>query len=228
MMIPRNIYLSVLTLCFLLNYAEAQESSRAVMIDSSEFVNCEWQRGYIDLLISELQNKPALKGVIVIHGHDPVFPYADKLTIRNHLGFRKFDESRIEIVLGKREAKTRLELWTMPENDISEFKSEQWNYKITDWMQPTLVHSQSWVDGIGCGEYQPDLKFYSDFLLANNDLKARLIIRTGSIARFRNVKARLTEELMKLKVSRSSLEFGYVPSSRDDVEYWYFPKSYFD
>jgi hypothetical protein len=227
-MISRKICLSVATLCLLLDHAVAQESSRSVMIDSSEFVNCEWQTSYIDLLLSELQNKPALKGVIVIHGHDPVFPYRNKLTIRNHLMFRKFDESRIEIVLGKREAKTRLELWTMPENEIGKLKSEQWNYKINDWTQPTLVHFQSWVDGIGCGEYEPDLKFYSKFLLANDDLKGRLIIRTSSNARFRNVKARLTNEFNKLKVPRSSLEFGYIASSREDVEYWYFPKSYFD
>ncbi len=201
--------------------------SEPKLLDAQEFVNCEWQRGYIDILLSELSDDPKLKGVIVIYGRNPIFPHQNRFTIRNHIQFRGVDPSKVELLFGGIQEKSRLELWTMPIGANTNVKHREWTYQITKWDQPLLVHAESWTDGIGCGWYVPDRDFYASFLKSNDDFKGRLIVRDRSTTQFNKVRSRLNKELRRLNVAGSRVEFGYIKDSRADVEYWLIPKNYF-
>jgi hypothetical protein len=208
----------------------SQPVSTAVQVDEFFDVNCEFQRGVFDILLGELKDSPELYGVIVIHGtpDNPVLPYKQKFTIINHLKFRGFDTSRVHIRLGNSEPRFRTELWKSPPQDLKRFEEKPWDYKLTNLYRPILVHADSWIDGIGCGWFSPDLKFYSEFLLANNNLIGRVIVRDRSIRNYNRVRSRIIRELKsKYKVATNRLEFAYLKSDRSDVEYWYVPSDIF-
>ena len=214
----------LLVLWGLATSAEGQSEPR--LLDSSEYVNCEWQRGYIDSLLGELSDNPGRKGVVVIYGRDPIFPYQNRFTVRNHLHFRGIDLSKVELVFGGIEEKSRIELWTAPAGTTNNIKHREWTYEIGDWDQPVFVYAESWTDGIGCGWYKPDIDFYAKFLKSNKDFIGRLIVRAKSTTQFNRVRSRLSKELRQRKVVGSELEFCYIQDPRVDVEYWLFPKKY--
>ena len=204
--------------------------AQAEKVHEFEGTNCESQRGDVDVLLIQLAKTPSSKGVIVFHGEfsDPIMTYKQKATITNHLRFRKFDIDRIVFVLGESERVFRTELWKTTDDDLERFTGRDWNFRLTELTAPVIVHANSWVDGIGCGFYLTDLKFYSEFLIANENISGRVIIRDKSVTRFNRVKARIEAELIKdYKVPKNSLEFAYIKDEWPDVEYWYLPLNTF-
>ncbi len=203
----------------------------AIKIDEVNYVNCEHQRSVIDILLIVLKNSPDSNGVIVIHGSDdnPVFSYKQKLTISNHIEFRSvnnwLDPNRIELILGESKPEPTLELWKVPKNGQADLDGHPWDHKLPDLKVPLLIHQETWTDGIGCGQYIPTMKFYSEFLLANEWLVLRIVIKDQTLSKYKKVKARITKELVKkYVVENNRLEFEFVQNEDPDVEYWYLKK----
>ncbi len=195
-----------------------------------EGTNCESQRADIDVLLKELESSPSAKGVIVFQGEykDPVTAYTQRETISNHLRFRKFNIDRIVFVLGKSERVFRTELWKTTDIELDRFTGVAWDFTLKEITVPVLVHAESWINGIGCGLYLPDLRFYSKFLIANKSLSGRVIIRDRSITKFNKIKTKIIGELVtKFKVPKNNLEFAYIEDEWPDIEYWYFPSNTF-
>ncbi len=206
--------------------AEAQ----AVKVHEFGEVGCEYERSAVDILLTELNEFPTLRGLIIIHAenHDPIPAYKQKSAITDHLRFRKFDTDRITFVLGKSEPKFRTELWKLSENEIGRFSGVAWDFELTKLTTPVIAYAESWIQGGNCGFYASDLKFYSDFLNANSRLTGRVIIRDKSFGRFRTIRARIVKELTtKFKVSSSQLEFAFIQDVSPDIEYWYIPGNMF-
>lgn len=219
-----------LPLIFLLFVAGIGINAQAVKVDELDGTSCELQRSLVDVLLAELTQSPASKGVIVIHGehHDPITAYMQRSTIADHLRLRKFDTNRIVFVRGKSEPGFRAELWKAADNDLDSFTRLPWNLKLTELNRPILVYAESWIQGANCGFWASDLTFYSEFLTANPDLLGRVIIRDRSVGRFNKVRTRIIKELAtKFKIAKSRLEFAYIQSDSPDIEYWYIPRNTF-
>ena len=228
--IDRTVRSVSFSVFFFLLLFGASANAQAVKVHEFEGTNCESQRADVDVLLIQLADSPSSKGVIVFHGvyNDPVTPFKQRATIINHLRFRKFDIDRIVFVLGERERKFRTELWKMTGDDFERFTGGDWDLKRAELMNPVIVHADSWLDGIGCGFYVPDLKFYSEFLIANENISGRVIIRGRSNASFKKIKTRIMNELItKYKVSKTRVEFAYIKDEWPDVEYWYLPSNTF-
>lgn len=222
----------VLLLCFclvLVSVPHAQEKSNANQIDEFYDLNCEAQRSRVDLLLKELRDSPESKGIVVIHigKYDPIAAYKQKSIITNHLKFRRFDSSRITFVRGKTEPRLRTELWKVATDEVDRFKGEPWNFDLTNLESSALVHSDSWIDGIGCG-FAFSLRFFAEFLANNDHLVGRITVRDKSIGNYNRRKLKIANELVStFKIPAKQLEFAFVQSDWSDVEYWYLPSGLF-
>jgi hypothetical protein len=200
----------------------------ATKIDEVNYVNCEHQRSVIDNLLIVLKNSPDSNGLIIIHGTavDPVFPYRQRQTISDHLKFRSklgmSAANKVDVVLGENSERPNLELWKLPDEAMTEFVSRPWDHKLPQLKQPLLVQKETWSDAIGCDEYSPTLKFYSEFLIANEGLLGRIVIKDNSLPNYeKRKKAIIAEFVKKYKVRQEDLEFSFSKSDEKDVEYWY-------
>lgn len=192
---------------------------------------CEYGRSAIDITLSELTKDPAMKGIVVLHPSvgDPVGPYKQRVAIQNLLKFRRFDEKRIEILLGEPELKPSTELWRVPINKAHDLKSRPWDLSVSDLNEPLLVHRKIWIDAIGCGLFEFDHEFFANLLRRNEDVIGRIVIRAATTARLELVKRRISTELnSKHKVGQKRIEFAFVKDKNDDVEYWLLPPGYLE
>lgn len=208
----------------------AQTASGTEKVAEFVDINCESQRGEVDGLLLQMKDYPHAKGVIKIHGqhHDPVTPYQQKETIKNHLGFRQFDLGRFKFVLGDSEARFRTELWKTTADGLAGFDGRPWDYSIEGLRDPLMIDADSWVDGLGCGWFKPDLAFYSKFLKANDSLLGRLVIRDSSHRKFNSRKEELIKKLARDHSIRAErLEFAFIQSENPDTEYWLCPRGSF-
>lgn len=203
--------------------AVAQSSVEVKHFDSVSGFNCESQRSNLDYFLAVISKIKNDRGLIRIHGTTaaPVMPYLQKMTIINHLKFRNFDLNRIIFEKGEFTDRFRTDLLIVsatyePQNAIN-----SWNFDLDELINPILVHSEDFEDQIGCGLYQFDLDFYSKFLSKNKGLKGRILILSPTISQYKRTKAKIAETLLnKLKVPRSQVEFGFVESEKENVEYW--------
>lgn len=200
---------------------QAQVPPDATLIDRLTGVNCEMHRAQIDNLLIELSDSPDLTGVFIVYTSKQtrVRGELQKSMILNHLRFRLFDSDRVVFRLGKSDTELFTELWTVPREQLTTLKGTEWNLKIDDLSESILIHADSWVDGIGCS-YTFDLRFFSDFLLANGDIIGRVIIRDRTTRSFNNHKRRITKELAKFGVE-NKIEFAFIEDEWPDIEYWY-------
>ena len=192
---------------------------------------CEYGRSSIDILLSELVKEPAMKGVIVLHPSmsDPLGPYKERVTIQNHLKFRRFDQKRIEVLLGDAELEPSTELWRVPVSKPHGLQARSWDLSVSDLNEPLLVHRKVWIDGIGCGLFEFDHEFFADVLKRNDQVVGRVVVRARTNASFEVSKRRILRELVgKYKVGQKRLEFAFVKDKNDDVEYWLLPPGYLE
>lgn len=226
-----SIWRSLLAIAFfsllISHSAVAQSSVEAEPFDSVSGFNCESQRSNLDYFLAEISKIKNDRGLIRIYGTTaaPVMPYLQKMTIINHLKFRNFDLNRIIFEQGESSDGFRTDLLIVsgayePQNAIN-----SWNFELDDVRNPILVHSEAFEDQMGCGLYQFDLDFYSKFLLVNKELKGRILILSPTFSQYKRKKAKIADNLLnKLKIPRSQIEFGFVESEKENVEYWFVPQ----
>lgn len=178
----------------------------------------------------DLKADVTAKGRIILHPSvsDPLWAYEEKAAIINLFAFHRFDGKRIEIVLGEPEIRTSTELWLLPGDALRYAEAKPWDLSITI-AKPLLVHSNTWVDGIGCGLCQFDHAFYISLLKTNTDLGGRIIIRDVSNSAFEAKKRILAKDLFgpRKKISSKRVEFAFLKDKNIDVEYWLFPANHF-
>ena len=188
---------------------------------------CEYGRGSIDLFLSDLLKDEKAKGVIVLHPSisDPLWPYKEKGTIENHLAFRRFDAKRVEILLGEPELVSSTEQWLLAQDATGGFKTLPWDMSMANLKQPLMVHSKTWVDGIGCGLFEFNHAFFADILRKNPSFVGRVVIRENSAAKFEAAKERVLQDLVgrRNKVPPGQLEVAFLKYAGSDVEYWLLP-----
>ncbi|MEQ1764495.1 MAG: hypothetical protein ABL984_15300 [Pyrinomonadaceae bacterium] len=103
-------------------------------------------RGVLDLFLAELANNPEATGIAYIHG-SPAEIASRKRLIQNHLGFRKFDPSRVSFVAGRDIGSVRTDLWLVPRGAPEpEIKPEAWVFReIGRARKAVLVRSMNAV-----------------------------------------------------------------------------------
>ena len=221
----------VFSIIFCLSFVGVAAAQEPVMDLKYTEPFCEYGRSSIDILLSELIKEPTQKGVIVLHPSmsDPVGPYKERDTIQNLLKFRRFDEKRIEILLGDPEIRPSTELWRVPTSKPHDLKGRPWDLSVADLSEPLLVHRKVWIDGIGCGLFEFSYEFFADVLKRNEEVAGRVIVRAATNASFEVSKRRILRELVgKYKVGLKRLEFAFVKDKNSDVEYWLLPSGYLE
>ena len=125
------IYLALLCVLAVPSLAFGQTTSpdQATMLDSFGSVPNGDLRGRLDLFLATLQNQPKSKGLVYVHG-TPAQISARTRLVQNHIGFRRFDPSRVAFIPGRNVGAVRLDLWIVPSGAPDpEIKIEAWIFR---------------------------------------------------------------------------------------------------
>lgn len=98
----------------------------AYLVDSFGRIPNGDARGRFDLLLGEIANNPGSKSVIYVHGKTAEISARTRF-YKNHMMFRRFDSSRVQIIAARNIGSVRTDFWLVP-NDAPdpEVKPEAW------------------------------------------------------------------------------------------------------
>lgn len=225
----QKIFLVLIILFVSLQIGFGQEKPKAELIDDMGKETCEsfWSR--FDSFFNLLQNEPTSTGYIIIHGKKenslPVNLRYERLT-DGIVRFRNLDRSRLIIIRGEIRDDIQIEFWKVPAGaETPTFTEENWNFKI-EQNKPFVLRGYSEGDGI-CPT-NTSVKLFADYLFANPNLRAHIVITGKTIKTFANTKKDLLNQLInEYDISPNRLKFFYVKNKTsynfDDIEYWILP-----
>lgn len=208
----------------------AQNAARAVKTDEFGKANCEefWAR--FDGFVNELQNNPDSTGYVLING--------EKYSLRTVLGYEKltngilklrnFDRSRLVIIRGAESDAVNIQFWRVPAGaEPPRFVQGNWDLTVKQ-NKPFVVGSYSEGDGI-CPA-STSVKLFADYLSANPDMRAHIVITGKTSENFAKMAKELQNQLLdEYGVSSNRLKFFFVknknyPYQFEGVEFWLVPQ----
>ncbi len=218
------ILLASLQICY------GQENPQAMKVDEFGKANCEdfWAR--FDNFFNDLQNDPTSMGYIIIYG--------EKNSLRANLGyekltngivrFRNLDSSRLVIIRGEEKDAIHIEFWRVPAGaETPAFVQGNWDLTVKQ-NKPFILGGYSEGDGI-CPT-NTSVKLFADYLTANPNMRAHIVITDKPTENFANAEKDLLNQLVnEYRISPNRLKFFYVkdkkfPYEFADVEFWLIPQ----
>ncbi|HEV8160027.1 MAG TPA: hypothetical protein VGP58_13410 [Pyrinomonadaceae bacterium] len=218
------ILLASLQICY------GQENPQAIKVDEFGKANCEdfWAR--FDNFFNDLQNDPTSMGYIIIYG--------EKNSLRANLGyekltngivrFRNLDSSRLVIIRGEEKDAIHIEFWRVPAGaETPAFVQGNWDLTVKQ-NKPFILGGYSEGDGI-CPT-NTSVKLFADYLTANPNMRAHIVITDKPTENFANAEKDLLNQLVnEYRISPNRLKFFYVKDKKSpyefaDVEFWLIPQ----
>ncbi|CAN5734709.1 hypothetical protein BH24ACI1_BH24ACI1_24710 [soil metagenome] len=218
------ILLASLQICY------GQENPQAMKVDEFGKANCEdfWAR--FDNFFNDLQNDPTSMGYIIIYG--------EKNSLRANLGyekltngivrFRNLDSSRLVIIRGEEKDAIHIEFWRVPAGaETPAFVQGNWDLTVKQ-NKPFILGGYSEGDGI-CPT-NTSVKLFADYLTANPNMRAHIVITDKPTENFANAEKDLLNQLVnEYRISPNRLKFFYVKDKKSpyefaDVEFWLIPQ----
>lgn len=203
----------------------AQETPKAILVDSFGAITCEDVLARNDNFMTELSNNPNSQGYVVIYPKKGSFKQAlsfEKL-ISGSIYFRRFDRSRVTFVRGSQTDEFKVELWRVPPGaETSSFTEEKWIDLAQSLTKPFVYASLSSEDI--CPTFSPET--YADLLKNNPDLRGHIVIFNKSKKEAETEK----KEWLKLftedqKVPKNRLKFFFAKNDGyPEVEFWIVPR----
>ena len=222
----QNFFL-IFAVLFSFQICFGQEKSKAELYLDMGYNPCDTTKGFIDGLYAELGYDSKLKALIVIYGeqNDPLRNYKYESLMKDIIAnFRKYDIGRVSFVRAKSEKNLRVQFWLIPsEAEKPTFSEENWDYILPVATKPFTFYQDNWR-AEWC-ETTFDAELYSKLLLNNPNLRGNIVIREKSVAEFRQIRKKLSDELTKnYRVPLNRLKFSYAKSNKTKlVEYWLVP-----
>lgn len=220
-------FLLVFVVLFSFQICFGQEKPKAELYLDMGYNSCDTTKGFIDGLYTQLGNDSNLKALIIIYGeqNNPLRNYNYESLIKDIIAnFRKYDISRVSFAHAKSEKNLRIQFWLIPlEAEKPVYSEENWDYILPEINKSFTFYQDNWR-AEWC-ETTFDAELYSKLLLNNSNLRGNIVIREKSVAEFRKIRRKLSNELRKkYQVPLNRLNFSYAKSNKIKlVEYWLAP-----
>ncbi len=104
----------ILVLMSSVAFAQTPEKPEALIIDEFGRIPNGHFRSILDNFFVQLQNNPESRGLIISYGLKREVAAREKL-IKNHISFRRFDDSRISFINGGHSNEIKTRFWCVPE-----------------------------------------------------------------------------------------------------------------
>jgi len=177
-----------------------------------------------------LQNGPTSTGYIIIYGKKNSLPKNlgyEKLT-NGIVRFRNLDPSRLVIIRGEEKDAVHIEFWRVPAGaETPAFVQGNWDLTVKQ-NKPFVLGGYS--DGDGICPANTSVKLFADYLTANPNMRAHIVITGKPTENFANAEKHLLNQLAnEHKICPNRLKFFYVkdkkfPYKFTDVEFWLVPQ----
>lgn len=223
----RYTIISMLALAIAAAAAYGQGAASSNLVDSFGRINCGDAQARTDNFISELWNNPMAGGVINVSpdAEDPVPAFVLLQEITSQLRVRRFDESRINILIGPPRSETSIQFVRELPGDSSRLPEPNLppaEYDRTPPRRPLKFGSSILEEGPVCGSsaYDPNV-----FALAVNQIptvKARVVVRARNAASAKKIRAEIRETLEK-RMRSGTITYVNMMSRNEGVELWLDP-----
>jgi hypothetical protein len=207
----------------LFGLVNGQESSKPILLDEFDSIDCENLLGRQDAFFAELSRNPSDIGYAIIYANEKRSEaYVRRL--RAHLFIRQFDRTRVRIVLAKPKVESPVSgaFWRVPPGAAPP-PYEEIELKASDVTRP-FVYATNFSENV-CPSFSADL--FAQLILDNPRSRARVVI-FGSKSSWRQSTANEELELMtqSTKLPKDRIEFYFVHRPgmfHTMTEYWYIP-----
>lgn len=198
----------------------AQEPSKAILIDEFGKLPCGDMMARLDNLFMEVSNRPVdSHGYAVILGDASSLPFSLRVEsmIRGYgFGFRNFPKDKLS-VLRRVSPIAKIQFWVGEAGSQANFPGESWTLTVPKSNRPFMFWEQDesecnggiWLD-------------FEEMLRRNPTARANLVLR-GSPSDRRRLRRSVAESFRA--ISKIRFRFFELPKSygRGDIELWFIP-----
>jgi len=221
------ISLAAFQFCF-----SQEKNGNLTLLASIGEITYEELAAITDSLASEVYKTPNSVGYIVFYGGSNKIENAFfKRAIVRNLRFRNFDKKKLFVVSSVSLEKPKFEFWLSKDGTKPAIKEEADNFILPtaneaiyfagDLIETTEIEQKQTYYFVGCeaGCIQyPDLYLLSEFLKANSQLKAFLVIHNKKLKKAKFVKKILAKEILEnTEIQSNRLVFLYGGKNKANV-----------
>lgn len=225
----QKIFFILLILFVSLQICFGQEKPKAELIDEFGKISCEEYWARLDNLFTLLHSKPTLTGYIILYGEKNSL-YTNLRYERITDGIVRFgnrERSRLVIIRGAEKENIHVQFWKVPAGaENPPFLAGETDLTVKQ-NKPFILGGYS--AGGGICPTNTSVKLFADYLSANPNMRAHIVITDKPTKNFIDSKKDLLNQLVnEHKISPDRLKFFYVkdktyPFEFADVEYWLIP-----
>ena len=219
MNVSRIFLITILLIAFGAS-ANGQAKPKAVLVDEFDEIPCGDLLGRTEAFFAELMRFPSDTGYVNIPSSRKR-PDATKIFIRANVYMRRFDASRLRIVINSETPTNLAQFWRIPAGADSPKFSEVPD-QPRDFSKP-FIFGQADENGV-CPSFIPN--DFIEMVKSHPGSHGRMVVR-GNTRRARRSLAEnfLPHLLSKQGLTKEQLRVHYVPGSTNlaEVEFWFIP-----
>ena len=224
----KHSIISIIVLTLAALSAAGQSVQQSSLVDSFGPVSCGDAQARTDHFISELENNPGVDGLINVNpdAADPVPAFVILQEITSQFRARRFDESRINILISVPRGEMSIQFLKDLPGDSSRLPEPDFppaEYDLTPVPKPVKFGSSVPAEGPVCGSNALDLNVYSLAVSQIPFVKPRVIVKAKNAARAKTIRAEMREELEK-RMEPGSITWLNTKSVLEGVELWLMPE----
>ena len=211
-------------------FSQGQDRPQARKLEVDPKPNCESEKMYLALFHGELDRDPSARGIIVVKG-DPSSMRSNVIfesSVRNFLKIIGTDDTRYDVVRSISDNGTTWEIWIVPAGARPpSIERSMWSYKAKRGAQPYRFTWENVFDDDICPPVD-DIRLFAEFLKANPNSKANIVIRGTAPKSVRRTKQRVLSTLIQTyKIPKTKIRVflsDEIPTGmKPRVEYWFVP-----
>lgn len=222
------LLISTLLLLLAILPVSGQSGRLLTLVDSFGRINCGDAQGRTDYFVSDLWNNPFGGGLIEVtpNAADPVGAFVTLQEITAQLRARRFDESRVNILVNPARTEMSIRLWrelSMGSSRPPEPAGALAEIEPLRGAKAIMFGSSVLREGPTCGDGAYDLNV---FALAVNQIpavKARVTVRAKNAVNAKKLRDEVRAELGKRGIEEAKVRFVNVKSTAEGVELWLEP-----
>lgn len=213
-----------------------QEKPKAKLVDEFRKITSEDFGARLDILFSELTQKPNSTAYVVIHNGkvlDNRERFRFEQLAKGYIKNARFDEKRIYIIRAKDLDEVKIEFWVVPEGaEKPSFTQVKWDSALPPNAKPYIFTTTDWSERVlnPAAEYL-DLNLFSEYLETNPTARGHFVVKARTKEEFRKEQTNITNLLVeKYKINSKRLKFFYIRENKPlldsypDVEVWLVPQ----
>ena len=197
------------------------------LVDQFGPIGCGDAQSRVDYFASDLWNNPGAGGLVNVNpdAADPAAAFVKLQEIMSQFRARKFDESRIDILISPPRSEMSIQFWRELPGDMSrppEPEAPRADYNRSPVKKPFKFGTSIPSEGPTCGSSAYDLNVFALAVSQIPSVKARVVVKARTAARANKIRAEVSEELGK-RLGPSRITYVNTLSQAEGVDLWLVP-----